>query len=165
MRRSDLEPGMEVADKKGRTFTVVDTGGWAKSSATNRDESLEWKGGEILPYGYRDEGSQRVLVTRNDRTAETMLPADLSLVGRGAAKAQQVAVAPAAPVEDIGTNPMEVFEVVANLLQILDRGGVERWMQTPLPRLGGRTPVDAFANGDGPLVVRISRDYLDPSFS
>lgn len=56
-------------------------------------------------------------------------------------------------------------EIAENVLRVLKPEAFGRWMTTPIPALGGRTPFDAMLAGDMDAVVNVSRSYLDPSFS
>jgi len=56
-------------------------------------------------------------------------------------------------------------EIFANLARVLKPEAHERWLVTPIPALGGQTPVDAMFNGHIDDVVALTRSYLDPSFS
>jgi len=55
-------------------------------------------------------------------------------------------------------------EMLENLGAVLRSEATGRWLGTPIPRLEGRTPLDAIQRGGLEAVVAVTRSYLDPSF-
>jgi hypothetical protein len=56
-------------------------------------------------------------------------------------------------------------EILANMRRVVTQEGFNRWVETPLPRLGDRTPVAAMLDGDIERVRDLTRSYLETSFT
>jgi antitoxin Xre/MbcA/ParS-like protein len=56
-------------------------------------------------------------------------------------------------------------EIISNLVRVLNPEGFARWLETPIPRLDGRTPLAALFEGDEDQVLDLTRSYLETSFT
>lgn len=58
-----------------------------------------------------------------------------------------------------------VAEILWHLHGVLKEHASGRWFNTPVPALGGLTPLQAFRKGQARKVLLIARSYSDPSFA
>ena len=62
-----------------------------------------------------------------------------------------------------GTVSPQPHEHLNTLLDtVLDRSAQDQWFATPIPRLGGRTPMQAINDGDYDAVVEVAESYSEP---
>lgn len=58
----------------------------------------------------------------------------------------------------------QVAGVVSSLSRTVEREHIGDWFRTPVPDLGGVTPMEAIRKRQGDRVMRIVESYLDPSY-
>ena len=56
-------------------------------------------------------------------------------------------------------------EVTVPLARVLVEEVFDLWADTPIQRLGGRTPYQVIADGDLDVLVELVNRYSDPSFT
>jgi len=54
--------------------------------------------------------------------------------------------------------------LLRDLSMVVKPAGFHIWFNTPIPDLGGLTPLEAFREGKGGEVAKVVKSYLDPSF-
>jgi uncharacterized protein (DUF2384 family) len=71
-----------------------------------------------------------------------------------------------APIPEKNANRWEVLaEILINLHRVLRPEATNRWLNTPIPDLGTRTPLEVIRRNDAGAVLEVTRSYLDTSFS
>ncbi|TFC19718.1 DUF2384 domain-containing protein [Cryobacterium algoritolerans] len=58
-----------------------------------------------------------------------------------------------------------VAEITRNLHGVLKPSATTRWMNTSVPDLNGKTPMDLIKRGQLTPVLALTQSYLDPSFT
>jgi len=69
------------------------------------------------------------------------------------------------PTTALGDRWVELAKVLENLHTMVRGEATGRWFTTPVPSLGGRTPLEAIRKGKLTDVLELTRGYLEPSFS
>lgn len=58
-----------------------------------------------------------------------------------------------------------LVEIARNLHRVIEADATTRWLNTAIPDLDGKTPLDMIDRGGIQRVVDLTRSYLDPSFA
>lgn len=64
-----------------------------------------------------------------------------------------------------GDRWQSLLQIFMNLERVLDPAATNDWLDTAVPDLGGRTPLQAVQRNDIERVVAVTESYLDPNFS
>ena len=66
--------------------------------------------------------------------------------------------------EKLDRRVRKVQQILQNLHRVLEPSATGRWLETPIPELGGTTPLEMFAHGQLDDLLSVTQSYLDPSF-